>query len=148
MRRGPLGAAGLAILAALLAGAGCETVDLGAPPAQVNACLPGQMWFVNQIWPNFLAKDYNGKHCTDSSCHARGSKTTMTLVNPVDPVTFPLTGDWASNYTQVTHEMNCSDVTDSALLLLPEGVQVHGGNQLIMKGGPEEMLVEQWITEP
>jgi hypothetical protein len=27
-------------------------------------------------------------------------------------------------------------------------VQVHGGGQLIMKGGPEEMLVEQWIAQP
>ncbi|HSS40150.1 MAG TPA: hypothetical protein VLT58_15390, partial [Polyangia bacterium] len=77
-----------------------------------------------------------------------GTKTAMTLVNPVDPVTYPLTGDWASDYRQVTQEMNCSDVKDSKLLRLPEGLQVHGGNQLIMKGGPEEMLVEQWITQP
>lgn len=140
--------AGLALLAGLLAGAGCETVDLGAPPAEVNACRPGQMWFVNQIWPNFLAKDYGGKHCTDSSCHGSGSTTTMTLVNPVDPVTFPLTGDWASDYAQVTNEMNCADVEDSSLLLLPEGLQVHGGKQLIMKDGPEAMLVVQWITQP
>ena len=138
----------LALLAGLAAGAGCETVDLGEPPAEVNACMPGQMWFVSQIWPNFLGKDYGGKHCTDSSCHGSGSKTTMTLVNPVDPVTFPLTGDWANDYLQAAHEMNCADVKDSALLLLPEYLQVHGGGQLIMMGGPEEMLVEQWITQP
>ncbi len=145
MRRWWLAGAALALLGA---GSGCETVDLGPPPAEVNACMPGQMWFVNQIWPNFLAKDYGGKHCTDSSCHGSGSKTTMTLVNPVDPVTYPLTGDWANNYAQAAHEMNCADVKDSSLLLLPEGVQVHGGNQLIMKDGPEAMLVEQWITQP
>jgi hypothetical protein len=135
-------------LALALLGGGCDTVDLGAPPADVNACMPGQMWFVSQIWPNFLGKDYNGKHCYDSSCHGPGSKTPMTLVNPVEAGTIPLPADWASNYTQAAHEMNCSDVADSPLLLLPEYVQVHGGGQLIMKGGPEEMLVEQWVTQP
>ena len=44
--------------------------------------------------------------------------------------------------------MNCSDVNGQQAALLPEGMQVHGGGQLIMKGGPEEMLVEQWITQP
>jgi hypothetical protein len=135
------------LLFAALAG-GCETVDLGTPPADVNACMPGQMWFVDQIWPNFLGKDYNGKHCYDSDCHGAGSKTPMTLVNPSSPPSFPLPADWANNYTQAAHEMNCADVLDSALLLLPEYVQVHGGGQLIMKGGPEEMLVQQWITQP
>jgi hypothetical protein len=138
----------LSLIAGLLTATGCETVDLGAPPAEVNACMPGQMWFVTQIWPNFLGQDYNGKHCTDSSCHGGGGSAMMTLVNPVDPVTFPLTGDWANDYTQAAHEMNCADATDSALLRQPEGVQVHGGGQLIMKGGPEEMLVEQWIAQP
>ena len=102
----------LSLAAAMLAG-GCDTVDLGAPPADVNACMPGQMWFVNQIWPNFLGKDYNGKHCYDSACHGAGSKTPMTLVNPVEPPTFPLPADWANDYTQAAHEMNCSDVGDS-----------------------------------
>ncbi|HXU60321.1 MAG TPA: hypothetical protein VN962_01375 [Polyangia bacterium] len=139
-------AALLSLAAALLAGA-CQTVDLGTPPADVNACMPGQMWFVDQIWPNFLGKDYNGKHCYDSDCHGN-SATPLTLVNPIEPATFPLPADWAKNYTAAAHEMNCSDVLDSALLLLPEYVQVHGGGALIMKGGPEEMLVEQWVTQP
>lgn len=140
-------ALGLFAIAAALGGA-CQTVDLGTPPADVNACLPGQMWFVDQIWPNFLGKDYNGRHCYDSACHGPGSKTTLTLVNPIEPGAIPLPTDWANNYTQVTHEMNCADVLDSALVLLPENVQVHGGGQLIMKGGPEEMLVQQWVTQP
>ncbi len=144
MRRSVL--AWLALIA-LLAG-GCDTVSLGDPPADVNACLPGQMWFVDQIWPNFLAQDYGGKHCYDSACHGAGSKTPMTLVNPIEPASFPLPADWANNYLQAAHEMNCADVLDSALLLLPENVQVHGGGQLIMKGGPEEMLVQQWVTQP
>jgi hypothetical protein len=66
----------------------------------------------------------------------------------VEPATFPLPADWASNYKAAASKMNCADVLDSALLLLPENVQVHGGNQLIMKGGPDEMLVQQWVTQP
>ena len=48
----------------------CETVDLGPPPADVNACRPSQAFFIEQIWPNFLAKEYDGgKHCSaDRDC--------------------------------------------------------------------------------
>jgi hypothetical protein len=143
-----LRARGLALVwLALAALAGCDSVDLGAPPADVNVCRPGQMWFVDQIWPNFLGKDYNGKHCTDAACHGGGSHAPL-LVVPAEPASFPLPADWASNYAQAANEMNCADVADSSLLLLPEGAQVHGGGPLIMKGGPEEMLVEQWIAQP
>ena len=140
------------VSAALLLGAGCDTVDLGAPPADVNACMPGQMWFVDQIWPNFLGQDYNGKHCYDSACHGTGSKTPLTLVNPGEPATFPLPDDWANDYVQASQEMNCSDVLDSPLLLLPEGVQVHGGGQLIDPNSQQamdtQMLLETWVTSP
>ena len=46
---------------ALLAGAAlggvlsCETVDLGAPPADVNACRPSEAYFVTDVWPNVLS---------------------------------------------------------------------------------------------
>jgi hypothetical protein len=137
----------LVMLALVAALAGCDTVDLGTPPADVNVCMPGQMWFVDQIWPNFLGQEYNGKHCYDSDCHG-GAASGMKLVNPIEPGTFPLPADWAANYRQAANEMNCSDVLDSKLLLLPENVQVHGGGQLILKGGMEETLVEQWIMNP
>jgi hypothetical protein len=138
----------LALAAAVGGAAGCQTVDLGAPPADVNACEPGQQWFIDQIWPSFLGADYGGRHCYDSSCHGPGSSTAMTLTNPVEPGSIPFPTDWANNYSQAAQQMNCSDVADSRLLLLPENVQVHGGGQLIMKGGTEEMLVEEWVTQP
>jgi len=65
--------------------AACQTVDLGAPPADVNACEPGQQWFIDQIWPNFLAQGYGGKHCYDVSCHAIGSPNGLILTVPVEP---------------------------------------------------------------
>ena len=45
-------------------GLGCETVDLGHPPADINACRPSQQCFVDEIWPNFLAKDGYRAACT------------------------------------------------------------------------------------
>ena len=147
--RGSVGVCLVLLLAAALGAAlGCETVDLGAPPADVNVCMPGPQWFIDQVWPNFLGADYGGKHCYDSTCHGPGSTTAMTLTNPIEAGTIPFPTDWQNNYTQASQRMNCSDAADSALLILPEGVQVHGGGMLIMPSGPEATLVEQWVTKP
>jgi hypothetical protein len=154
----PRAGRGLALAAVAFAAfsdLGCETVDLGAPPADVNACEPGQQWFVSEIWPQFLGADYNGKHCYDSNCHGLGSSTQMTLIDitaelaalPTPPPD-PLPMDVLADYTQAAQQMNCSDPGDSTLLILPEGRQVHGGNTLIMADGPEAMLVVQWVNMP
>jgi hypothetical protein len=134
--------------AALGAGLGCQTVDLGAPPADVNVCEPGQQWFIDQIWPNFLGADYGGKHCYDATCHATGSRNGLILTVPVEPGAIPFPADWAANYASAANQMNCSLVDESRLLILPENLQVHGGGMLIMQNGPEAMLVEQWVTMP
>ena len=136
----------------LLGGAlGCQTVDLGAPPADVNLCEPSQQFFVTSIWPMFLGNTYNQKHCYDSGCHGSGSTTAMTLTNPSvampDP-TMPLPADWEANYTQATHRMNCSDPLDSDLLIYPENRVPHGGGMLIMPTGPEATLISMWVTAP
>jgi len=139
----------LVAAASLLGGAlGCQTVDLGAPPADVNLCEPSQQFFIDSIWPMFLGNDYGGKHCYDSGCHGSGSTTAMTLTNPSGPGMIPLPADWAANYTQATHRMNCSDPTDSDLLIYPENRVPHGGGMLIMPAGPEETLVSTWVTAP
>jgi hypothetical protein len=140
----------LAIAAASLLGAtlGCQTVDLGTPPADVNLCEPSQQFFVDQIWPNFLGNTYNGKHCYDSGCHGPGGLAVMTLTNPIEPGMVPLPMDWAANYAQATHRMNCSDPLDSDLLIYPEDARPHGGGMLIMPSGPEATLVQMWITAP
>ena len=132
----------------LSAALGCQTVDLGAPPADVNLCEPSQQFFIDSIWPMFLGNTYNGKHCYDSGCHGSGSTTAMTLTNPIETVTMPpLPADWAANYTQATHRMNCSDPADSDLLIYPENRVPHGGGMLIMPTGPEATLVTMWVTE-
>ena len=73
----------LAVAALALLGA-CQTVDLGTPPADVNACEPGQQWFIDQVWPNFLGADYNGTHCYDSNCHGPNPKGQLALVVPAE----------------------------------------------------------------
>jgi hypothetical protein len=141
----------LAASALLGTALGCQTVDLGAPPADVNLCEPSQQFFVKTIWPMFLGNDYGGKHCYDSGCHGAGSTTAMTLTKPNDPMpdtSMPLPADWVANYTQATHRMSCSDPLDSDLLIYPENRVPHGGGMLIMPTGPEATLVSMWITAP
>ena len=154
-------AAVLALALALAGVAGCDTVSLGAPPADVNLCEPSQTFFLQQIWPGFLGAPYGSamKHCYDSSCHGPGSSAPMTLTDigtevaglpqPPNPIpTSMITPEMVNDYTQATQRMNCADPLDSDLLTYPENVHTHGGGMLIMPNGPEAMLVQMWITAP
>jgi hypothetical protein len=142
----------IALPAALVLG--CETVDLGDPPADINACRPSQKFFVEEIWPNFLAKDCypGGVHCYDPACHGALAPNALDLImvmyDPNNPPPIPLTGDWANNYMTVTEEMSCSNVASSKLLELPAGLKVHGGGKLIEPDGPEATLIKMWISQP
>jgi hypothetical protein len=142
----------LAFVLTAAVGVGCETVDLGQPPSDINACRPSQQWFVDQIWPNFLAKDGypNGVHCYDAACHGALAPNALDLMVPDPSVTpsIPLTGIWATNYMSVTEEMSCSNVASSKLLELPAGLKVHGGGKLIEPDGPEATLIKMWISQP
>ena len=84
------------LLAAALA-LGCTTVDLGDPPADVNACRPSQQYFIDTIWPMVLDIDYGGKRCTDSQCHNQSAGRPLTLVTPTSAGTIPFPKDWADN---------------------------------------------------
>jgi hypothetical protein len=142
----------LALGMTAVAGVGCETVDLGQPPSDVNACRPSQQWFVDQIWPNFLAKDgyAGGVHCYDPACHGALAPNALDLIyfDPAVPPPIPLTGDPAADYMAVTEEMSCSNVGSSKLLELPAGIKVHGGGKLIEPDGPEATLIKMWISQP
>ena len=148
-----------AVVAALLATVGCQTVDLGAPPADVNICEPGQQYFVTTIWPMFLGQEYNGKHCFDSSCHGLGTLTQMTLTDITTeiaalpmPLPNPLPPDIVDDYTQASQQMNCSDALDSRLLTFPENIQVHGGGELIDPSSQQAKdlvtTLQAWVTSP
>jgi hypothetical protein len=146
-----------ALLGAAVAGGvlGCETVDLGTPPADVNACRPSQAYFVKEIWPNVLAKDYGGRKCSDATCHDPGSGRSLSLIanpqpmlDPNQPVPNPLPDDWAKNYVSATENMNCSNVSASALIELPTNTKVHGGGQLFKPTSMEVTSLTMWVTQP
>ena len=132
----------------LLMAVACDKVDLGQPPSDINACRPSQQFFVDEIWPNFLAKDYGGVHCYDSTCHGGLAPNALDLIVPTAAATIPFTGDWANNYRTATEQMNCSNVAASKLLEYPAGLKVHGGGKLIEPDGPEALLIKTWISQP
>jgi len=131
--------------------AGCSTVDLGDPPADVNACRPSQDFFANGgLWDMFLDKDYGGKHCKDAACHSAGAGRPLSLKipEPGTPVPLPLPANWMANYISATEQMQCSNVHSSPLLANPAGIVPHGGRKLIEPDGPEATLIEMWVTAP
>jgi hypothetical protein len=142
----------------LLLAVACETVDLGQPPSDINACRPSQAFFTTEIWPNFLAKEYGGMHCYDSTCHGGLAPNSLDLImvppyDPTDPnmlPPLPLTGDWANNYRTTTEQMNCANVAASKLIELPAAIKVHGCGcgALIQPDGPEATLIKAWVSQP
>jgi hypothetical protein len=131
----------------------CSSVDLGDPPADVNACRPSESAFANGgVWENFIGKDYGGKHCYDASCHDSGSARPLMLTIPMmlksatADVPIPLPPDWEADYRSVTENLECTQVDSSPLLLMPSGARVHGGGKLIAPGGPEMTMVEMWVA--
>jgi hypothetical protein len=146
-RRRPAGAVTELALLIVLA-TGCTTVDLGTPPADVNACRPSQQYFIDEIWPNVLSVAYGDKHCNDPQCHNSSAGRPLTLVDPTNAAAIPLPTDWSNNYRSTTEQMNCANVASSALLLFPTGQRPHGGGTLFPSDGNEATLIKAWITAP
>ncbi len=143
LQRGVLvaGAVGLGLAAA------CGTVDLGAPPADTNACRPSQKFFAQKIWPEFLSKDFGGKHCYDGGCHGAGSARIMVLNVPGGAPGVPLAAEWMDVYNAVTDQMFCTSVSASPLIERPSDIG-HGGGKLIEADGAEATLVKMWVAAP
>ena len=138
-----LGAVGACVLATA-----CQTVDLGTPPADINACRPGQMFF-ETVWNEVLGKDYGGKHCYDASCHDNGKPLTLAPPAITSMVPIPLPMDWRANYISASEQMNCSNVKASPLLAIPSGIAgPHGGGKMFEPNGPEALLLQMWVTQP
>jgi hypothetical protein len=140
----------VAVAGALGAVAACETVDLGAPPSDINVCRPSQQYFVDVIWPMVLAADYGGRHCYDSMCHGGASSNSLKLIVPSasESSAIPLTGTWEANYRSAAQQMNCTNVGSSALIELPENLKTHGGQQVFKPGSAEETAIRMWVTAP
>lgn len=140
MRHGFLLGLGLLLLAP-----GCDTVALGSPPAGVNACRPSQQFFVERIWPEFLARTYGQRRCSDAGCHDGASPRQLSLPPPSSAPTLPLPADWAAVYTSTAEQVLCTNALASPLLVRPSSPD-HGGTKLIEPQGSEAMLVQMWVA--
>lgn len=166
-RRWPSVPPALAGLGALCAVA-CQTVDLGQPPSDINACRPSQTYYVygpsadggvndagmnGGIWTDILTHDFGGKHCIDQACHGSASTNSLKLTMPGCvpnsatgcTIPIPLTMEWADNYRATAEQMNCANVMASKLIALPGGLQPHGGNKLFEPNGPEADIIIGWV---
>lgn len=148
---------GAGLVAGGLIGA-CQTVDLGSPPADIDACHPSEIFFVQRVWPDVLSASYGGKHCADSQCHGVGNQTPLTFIATPQPpmqaatmampspaVTLPLPDDWAANYLAASQEMNCDDPTASKLITTPTS-PTHGGGVLFATTAMEVVELTAWVT--
>jgi hypothetical protein len=124
---------------------GCDTVDLGSAPADLNACRPDRQFFVDRIWPELLDKDIAGKKCTNAGCHDGTSGGSLRLLRPQSMARLPLPEDWEGVYKATAGVVNCTSATSSPLLAKPDGRQTHGGGKLFEVGGPETLLVKMWL---
>jgi hypothetical protein len=139
---------GLAVpLAVVTVFCACGTVDLGPPPADVNACRPSQKFFAQKIWPEVLGKDYGGKHCYDGGCHGAGSAQVLVMVVPSTTPVMPLSPEWTAVYKAVTEQLLCTGVAASPLIERPSSPS-HGGTKLIEPEGPEAAVIKMWVTAP
>ncbi|HEY0707338.1 MAG TPA: hypothetical protein VGG33_11100 [Polyangia bacterium] len=132
---------------ALLLVAACDTVDVGDPPADVNACRPSQQFFYERVWPEFLGKDNGGRRCSDSRCHDASSPRVLVLPPPQSAPGLPLPTDWAGVYKAAAEQMLCTNVGESPLIVRPSQPG-HGGGALIDLAGPEAAVVRAWVEAP
>jgi hypothetical protein len=134
------------VAAAVLAG--CDTVDLGTPPAGVNECRPGPMFFISDVWPKVLNASFGGKRCSDGGCHDAASPRQLVLPQPTSAPAVPLPPDWDADYTSAANQMQCANAASSELIARPTGVRSHGGGKLFEPNSPEAMILLQWVTQP
>ena len=132
-------------LGVLMLGLGCDTVELGSPPAGVNACRPSQRFFVDRVWPEFLAQTYGQRRCSDAGCHDGASPRQLSLPPPTSAPTLPLPADWVAVYTSTAEQVLCTNALASPLLVRPSSTD-HGGTKLIEPQGPEALLVQMWVA--
>ena len=135
---------GLGLVTSGLGALACETVDVGSPPADINACRPDQQFFYDRVWPEFLGREVSGKRCNDSGCHDSGSPRQLRIPAPMSAPMLPLPADWAAAYKSVTEQMFCTNATSSPLVARPSRAD-HGGGKLIEPDGPEVMLIRTWV---
>lgn len=124
------------VAAALLAHAGCPTVDLGDEPQDVGKCLPDRQYFRDVIWPEVLVPADTSRSCVGSGsggCHdASQGRSAFRLFLP----TGGAPPNFNQNYEVVTRFLNCGSWESSSLLTKPlAGRDPHGGGDIFAQTG-------------
>jgi hypothetical protein len=120
--------------------AGCPTVDLGDPPADIGQCNPamGLPYFMTQIQPSYLKIGDATNGCAQSSfCHAEAHGLAL------DPTGM----DVQANYRVSQGYLNCGDAMASPFLTRPlAGIDGHGGGDLFTTSDPQYMIFLNWFN--
>jgi hypothetical protein len=113
-------------LVSLLTLAGCPTVDLGDTPPDIGQCRPDRQYYIDVIWPRYLAPATAARSCVAASgCHEAQSGRSALRLSTATPV------DHDRNYQVVTRFLNCSTPLASELLTKPlAGIEVHQGGDI------------------
>lgn len=111
---------------ALLTLSGCPTVDLGDTPPDIGQCRPDRQYYIDVIWPNYLAPATPARSCVGmAGCHEQQSGRSALRLSVAQPV------DHDRNYQVVTRFLNCSTPLSSELLTKPlAGMEPHQGGDI------------------
>jgi hypothetical protein len=130
-------------LACLLLAA-CPTVDLGDVPPDIGQCRPDRQYYIDVIWPQYLAPTQAPRSCVAASgCHeAQGGRSALRL-----SIAAPIDHD--RNYQVVTRFLNCSTPLASELLTKPlAGIEAHqGGDIFPSTADPAVTSFQGWFPQ-
>jgi hypothetical protein len=134
----------VASLVALLTLSGCPTVDLGDTPPDIGQCRPDRQYYIDVIWPNYLAPAAPARSCVAATgCHAEVSGRSALRLSIAQPI------DHDRNYQVVTRFLNCSTPLSSELLTKPlAGIEAHQGGDIFPSvTDAAVMQFQDWFPE-
>lgn len=134
-------AIGLSALALL---SGCPTVDLGDTPPDIGQCRPDRQYYIDVIWPNYLAPSAAARSCVAASgCHDAQTGRSALRLSSAAPV------DHERNYQVVTRFLNCSTPLSSELVTKPlAGIEAHQGGDIFPNAmDPAVVEFQNWFPQ-
>ncbi|MBK9031729.1 MAG: hypothetical protein IPL61_10460 [Myxococcales bacterium] len=141
VRAGRAAAVSGLVTAAVLASAGCPTVDLGDDPVEPGVCRPSPDYFRTRIWPEYLAQPEMAKSCVGrAGCHGETDGRSALRLDVSEPI------DFTRNYQVVTRFLNCGTPEASSLFTKPlTGEDPHGGGDMFTAADPSVAVFEGWF---
>jgi hypothetical protein len=129
---------------ALLTLSGCPTVDLGDTPPDIGQCRPDRQYYIDEIWPKYLAPATAGRSCVAATgCHQTTTGRSALRLSTATPV------DHDANYQVVTRFLNCASPESSELLTKPlAGIEAHQGGDIFPNAtDPAVITFQGWFPQ-